>query len=199
VPRAALVLVALAALGVLAEEPSCKVGQGDAGCLAQNASCSELGFDSTRLACGTCHALEKRLAEAGKGGGLVIVQECLGCCREEAPVERFSTARLIADASQQDRDQDLHDFIKRKAPLFPGLEVEYQEGASPAVELESSQEDGRVLRADVSGWKSEHLVEFLSLRLLDRKAEGNVDGEGAATSAMAVKGAWTAEVQSCSG
>lgn len=206
----ALLVQALAlAPGTASDGPgaTCPAGKSadGAGCLAaasnttsvvvpdQDAGCAERGFDPKRLSCGTCRALGQRLEEAG-GIGLSIVEECLGCCREAAKVERFSLARLIADASQQDRDQDLHDFIKRKAPLFPALEVEYQEGASPALELENEDAPDRVVRADVSGWKSDHLAEFLKERLHTRTTS---DAEGSVK--MVAAGAWTAEVQSCSG
>jgi len=147
------------------------------------------------LSCETCRALGRRLEESGKGPAPVL-GECLGCCKEPVPPERFSMARLVADASQQERDQDLHDFIKRKAPLFPALEVEYQEGAAPALELENNVDGtSRILRADVSGWKSDHLGQFLRERL-----ESSADSEAKDGSIkMAADGAWTAEIQSCSG
>uniref|UniRef100_A0A7S4SA43 Selenoprotein F n=1 Tax=Alexandrium monilatum TaxID=311494 RepID=A0A7S4SA43_9DINO len=179
------------------EEGSCPAGKAadGSGCLAakENVSaCTDQGFDPKRLSCGTCRLLGQRLEEEG-GSEQAIVKECFGCCQEAKQVERFGIARLIADAGQQERDQDLHDFIKRKAPLFPGLEVEYLEGAMPAIELENDEQPERVVRADVSGWKSNHLYEFLEQRL--RTAEV---GEKAEVK-MAVEGAWTAEVQSCSG
>jgi len=99
---------------------------------------------------------------------------------------------MVADASQQERDQDLHDFIKRQAPKFRRLEVEYQEWANPSIELENKDEPDRVLRADVTGWKSGHLQDFLSSRL---KPDDSEAGE----TNLPAKGAYTAEIQSCSG
>jgi len=183
----------------------CSADAGGTDCASSNstATCAERGFDSARLTCKTCRALGKRLEEMGVNTP-GVVEECLSCCKEMETVERFSTARLIADASQQERDQDLHDFIKRKAPRYKGLEVEYQEGAEPAIELESDADPDRVLRAVVSGWKSEHLGAFLGLRLegAENVTAGagyaeNAGGEGEVT--MAAQGAWTAEVQTCSG
>lgn len=185
--------------GSEADDASCPAGQAAAaggGCLAlkaasQNASCEEKGFDPAQLTCRTCGLLAQHLSELG--ASMAPSEECYGCCRMEAEVERFEMARLIADASSQERDQDLHDFIKRKAPLFPRLEVEYQEGASPAIELEDSNKPDRVVRADVFGWQSDALFQFLKLRL---KESGDAGKEGAA---MAAQGAWTAEIQTCSG
>jgi len=172
---------------------TCSVGKADGkGCVADanesladsnKAACVALGFDPVILSCDTCHALGRRLEEAGNGPA-PILGECLGCCKEPVPPERFSMARLVADASQQDRDQDLHDFIKRKAPLFPALELEND------VDGES-----RILRADVLGWKSDHLGQFLRERL-----ESGADSEAKdGVVKLAADGAWTAEIQSCSG
>lgn len=194
--RAWLALVVAAAGNPAAEEPGQCTAKGGGACSGDDggnaSSCAALGFDPVRLKCSTCDMLKLRVEEQGNGGQ-DIVQECLGCCSfKTAVVERFGSARLTADAGQQDRDQDLHDFIKRKAPMFPQLEVEYMEGAHPAVELENEDNPDRVLRAEVSGWKSEHIFEFLSSRLLSAD-----EGEGDAKTA--VSGAWTAEVQTCSG
>lgn len=187
------------------EEPTCSVKGGSEGksCLpagpapSTNASCAKNGFDPLRLACGTCRKLGQRLEETGHSGH-GLLDECLGCCKEAAAVERFSSARLIADADIQGKDQDLHDFIKRKAPLFSQLEVEYMENAEPAVEFESDTDPDRVLRAVVSGWKSNHLGQFLSERLEDQGPQNNSESaQGGAV--MAAQGAWTAEVQTCSG
>lgn len=110
-------------------------------------------------------------------------------------MERFSSARLIADANIQERDQDLHDFIKRKAPLFPKLEVEYMEAAEPAVEFEQEDDSNRILRAVVSGWKSEHLMAFLESRLDQKEEEQEPEGGGK----LVAEGVHTAEIQTCSG
>jgi hypothetical protein len=106
-------------------------------------------------------------------------------------VKRFGTARMMADASIQDKDTDVHDFIKRKAPFFPTLEVEYKEGQRPCVEFEDAEDDSRVFLADVAGWSSDNLFEFLSMRL--DQATNAPGGEGEKLAA------WTAEVQTCSG
>lgn len=173
---------------------------GSAGCVSPSAdNCTERGFDTARLNCKTCRMLEKRLKETGVD--VAVVGECLACCKENAEVEKFPTARLIADASQQERDQDLHDFIKRKAPRYKGLEVEYMEGAEPAIELESETDPDRIIRAVVSGWKSDHLGAFLGARLegADQVTMAQEQPKDEGEVKMAAAGAWTAEVQSCSG
>lgn len=190
--------------GLHAEEGVCLAGTSGGGCtaalggsnesgaaaLSEKAGCAERGFDPLRLRCAICDTLKVKLEERGEIGQ-ALVEECLACCKPEVAEEKFSSARLIVDAAAQDRDQDVHDFIKRKAPRFPRLEVVYQEDAQPAIELEQDDDENRVLRAEVAGWKSEHLFEFLTRRLA--KTEGD---EEAATAA---KGVWTAEIQSCSG
>jgi len=180
-----LLLVAVAAQ----EDATCSINGIGNGCVKANqtAHCKAQGFDPEKLGCKTCRVLEKRLKEGGLDAK-ELTSQCLACCEEEPILELFPKARLIADAQQQERDQDLHDFIKRKAPRIPNLEVDYQAGASPAVELETTDGSGRVLRADVRDWKSDHLVQFLNLRL--QEAEKS-DGMG--------NGAWSAEIQSCSG
>lgn len=185
-----------------AEELSCaaKGGGNGKGCSAPvNETCAERGFDPLRLSCSSCRKLGVRLEEIGGNSGSQVLQECLGCCRDAVAVERFSKATLITDANIQERDQDLHDFIKRKAPLFPQLEVEYMEGAEAAVELEQEDDPNRIVRAVVTGWKSNHLGEFLGVRLKEHKAENTSDSEQGGGVVMAAQGAYTAEVQTCSG
>lgn len=178
---------------VVADDTCSAVG-GGAGCSASgqgSGNCLALGFDSTRLRCTTCDTLKIRLAEAGTKVA-TLVDECLGCCHNKSKVaERFDSARLIADARQQDRDQDLHDFIKRKAPLFPALDVEYMEDVEPGIELERKDQPDRVVRADTAGWKSDHIFDFLKARLEMQHDDGKPK--------TATAGAWTAEIQSCSG
>jgi hypothetical protein len=134
-----------------------------------------------------------RLQEQGVADLLELAKECHLCCKQPTETHKFSSARLMADASIQDKDTDLHDFIKRKAPLFPSLEVEYMEGSRAAVDLEDGAvygEPDHVLRTEVGGWTSDQIYQFLSERLEQR----NTSEE-----ALGVAGAWTAEIQSCSG
>jgi len=161
---------------------------------AQNNSCQARGFNPEQLTCKTCTILEQRIKEAG-GGSMALVEECRECCQEQAEVEKFPIAKLICDASVQEKDQDLHDFIKRKAPFFPGLEVEYSEGAKPAIEFEMEDNPSRIVRADVSNWESDHLFQFLTERL-EKSSEAD---EGENDMSKAPAGAWTAEIQTCSG
>jgi hypothetical protein len=198
------VLLCLAARAVVAfaedvgAEGTCAAG-GGSGCIAMvdtktsfNATeCSLLGFDANFLMCDTCAVLRKRLDEAGATDTELLYNDCVACCKTSREVVRFRTARMMADASIQDSDTDVHDFIKRKAPLFPTLEVEYKEGQRPCVEFEDPDDDNRVLRADVAGWSSDNLFEFLSMRLEKAKETQADEGEPSA--------AWTAEVQTCSG
>jgi predicted GNAT superfamily acetyltransferase len=74
--------------------------------------------------------------------------------------------------------------------MYPSLEVEYMDGASVALELENEAEPDRIVRVDLTGWKSDHIGEFISQRLKSLEDDGG--GE-------VVAGAWTAEIQSCSG
>jgi len=180
--------------------PASQMAAGGMGCGARaaggggqalNASqCRELGFDPLRLQCSTCALIDSSMTQAGIDGG-ELSSNCHSCCRRSKQVERFDKGRLIADARLQERDQDLHDFIKRKASLFPNLEVEYQEGAMPAVELENDGVSERVVRADVQSWKSHDVYRFLEEHLKPAEA-----GQGAADSAQS---RWTAEIQTCSG
>eukprot|EP00929_Paragymnodinium_shiwhaense_P091718 TRINITY_DN51625_c0_g2_i1.p2 TRINITY_DN51625_c0_g2~~TRINITY_DN51625_c0_g2_i1.p2 ORF type:complete len:216 (+),score=71.77 TRINITY_DN51625_c0_g2_i1:68-715(+) len=172
--------------GVIMSGGTCAGGRGG----VNESECLVKGFDPKQLSCGTCRLLQQRLEEAG--AEVTLAADCLGCCMEAPPTERFTNARLVADASIQEKDTDLHDFIKRKAPLFPSLEVEYMEGSRAAVEFENEGDVSRIVRAEVAGWTSDQLFDFLSLRLEQKNARK----EEAAT---ATAGAWTAEVQSCSG
>jgi len=198
-PLAALGLLLWASWPVAAaegEEPVCSAGGGPGGCAAaavdENASgegCLALGFDPRQLGCHTCDTLRLRLEEVG-GVGLGLFDECSRCCHQTPPVERFDKGTLMADASAQERDQDLHDFIKRKAPMYPSLEVEYMDGANVALELENERDPDRVVRVDLTGWKSDQMAEFISQRLNSIEEDG---GD------KVIAGAWTAEIQSCSG
>lgn len=159
--------------------------------------CESSGFQPERLSCGTCRLLEKHLkARVTSGSNHSLVGECLRCCQEEPTWELFSTARLTADASQQERDQDLHDFIKRKAPQFQRLEVEYSEGSTPSIELEKEDDPNRVLLVHVQDWKSDHIYQFLSKSLIDG---GRLNISSAQDATTVAPGAWSAEIQSCSG
>lgn len=181
----------------LAQDASCPVNADGSGACTRPSKadanhtlrCRAQGFDPEKLGCQTCHVLEQRLKESGVASA-TLAGNCLECCEEEPVLELFPKARLIADASQQERDQDLHDFIKRKAPRIRNLEVDYQAGSWPAIELETNDGSGRVLRADVKDWKSDHLVQFLNMCL---EAAEDQDKTGA------IGGAWSAEIQSCSG
>lgn len=154
--------------------------------------CASLGFDVAKLSCDTCQKLEQRLEQVNVDGKRIL-NDCLGCCMNMvSDLQRFDVAWLSADASTQDQNQDLHDFIKRKAPLFPGLEVEYVEGAAGALEFENEDNPDYVLRADVASWKSDHIAEFLTQRLKSNKTNASDTVEVA-------KGAWTAEIQTCQG
>jgi hypothetical protein len=187
----ALCVVAAAAKASASDdlEGTCPAG----GCV-DTSGCAERGFDPKLLICTTCDALEKRLVENGlPAGAKKVLSECKGCCRQPPAAERFTSARLIADASIQEKDQDLHDFVKRKAPKFPSLEVEYMESARPAIELFQEEQPDRIVRAEVQGWGSDHIWKFLSLRLEQRNESSQADTREATTNA------WTAEVQSCSG
>lgn len=159
------------------------------------AACTERGFDSKRLACATCDALESRLEEASVADFRALASDCRQCCRAKAAAEKWTSARLLCDAGIQDQDSDVHDFIKRKAPLFKRLEVEYIEGSKPALELEREDDSSRVLRADVGGWKSNHIFDFLTERLDESNTSDNSEDD----ESVGVVGAWTSEVQSCSG
>jgi len=66
------------------------------------------------------------------------------------------------------------------------------ENAEAAIELENDDENTTTLRAVVTGWKSNHLADFLAVRLEEQK---NEDG----SAVMAADGAYTAEIQTCSG
>jgi hypothetical protein len=129
--------------------------------------------------------------------GQTIVADCLACCQPPLGVEKWWSARLLCDADIQEQDTDVHDFIKRKAPMFPGLEVEYVQGQRPVLELEMEDDDTRALRAEVNGWKSEHLFDFLTERLEPRNASAEDDADSLSVGGVA--GAWSAEIQSCSG
>jgi len=57
------------------------------------------------------------LHEGGIVGGWETT--CLGCYKEEDALRRmFSSARMIVDAEVQDKDQAVHDFIKKTAPFM---------------------------------------------------------------------------------
>lgn len=164
---------------------ACAAADGDD---TRNRTCQERGFNPEQLMCKTCRILKQRGDAAGVDGK-ALYSECFECCHD---VEKFPTAKLICDASSQERDQDLHDFIKRKAPHFPGLEVEYLDGANAAIEFERESDPDKILRADVSGWQSDHVFEFLTERM-EKSSESESAKDGIVT------GAWTAEIQTCSG
>jgi len=68
---------------------------------------------------------------------------------------------------------------RKRRLSFSGLAAEGHEGAWPATELDKEDDPNHVLRADVSSWNSDHLVEVLAAKL---------------QAPAQLQGSWTAEV-----
>mmetsp|Transcript_60936 Transcript_60936/g.114900 ORF Transcript_60936/g.114900 Transcript_60936/m.114900 type:complete len:177 (+) Transcript_60936:2-532(+) len=131
-------------------------------------ACMELGF-SEALECSTCDRLgeflpsgdSQRAADAEK-----LVKECQGCCKAKGK-EVFKQAVLYVCPSQVHVDQDLEDFVKRKADAFKQLKVKYTDGARTTLQLlrEGETEESSNEYINARGWKSDDFREFLHLKL----------------------------------
>eukprot|EP00929_Paragymnodinium_shiwhaense_P106680 TRINITY_DN7227_c0_g1_i1.p2 TRINITY_DN7227_c0_g1~~TRINITY_DN7227_c0_g1_i1.p2 ORF type:complete len:175 (+),score=55.96 TRINITY_DN7227_c0_g1_i1:90-614(+) len=130
--------------------------------------CSELGFGDT-LKCSTCARLREVLpsgeqsnaADAGK-----LLEECEGCCSKEGD-EVFSKAKLVYAEHLLSTDQDLEDFVKRKAPSFKNLELEKADFAPTTLQLARDGEtfDTAKTFVNIRGWKSDEIRDFLELKI----------------------------------
>jgi len=149
--------------------------------------CTALGFESTLLKCSTCDVLESHIGESKTA--LKLLKECKSCCAEDKE-EIFHRAIFQVNSEEISKNQDHEDFVRRKAPGFPNLDVEYVVDLPCALELSNDQ---TTMRTKVEGWSSQHLFEFVSAKLRPPTADEVLASEGGAT------GKGSAEIQSCAG
>eukprot|EP00931_Biecheleriopsis_adriatica_P102576 TRINITY_DN77524_c0_g1_i1.p1 TRINITY_DN77524_c0_g1~~TRINITY_DN77524_c0_g1_i1.p1 ORF type:complete len:175 (+),score=46.90 TRINITY_DN77524_c0_g1_i1:84-608(+) len=135
--------------------------------------CAELGFTQD-LRCTTCTRLQEFLPSGDQKGAEdsgKLLKECQSCCQSSGE-EVFKRAELYVCPSQIKFDQDIEDFVKRKADAFKDLEVKRQDGVRTTLLLfregEKVSEDSRSSkgeRVNIQGWKSDEIRDFLSMKL----------------------------------
>eukprot|EP00927_Polykrikos_kofoidii_P054183 TRINITY_DN48648_c0_g1_i1.p3 TRINITY_DN48648_c0_g1~~TRINITY_DN48648_c0_g1_i1.p3 ORF type:complete len:168 (-),score=39.70 TRINITY_DN48648_c0_g1_i1:177-680(-) len=131
-------------------------------------ACAELGF-SEALKCPTCNRLREILptgVERGADDAISLVTECESCCTKDVDNEFFAKAIFHVSQYSIESDQDIEDFVKRKAPAFKNLKIEKSFG-SMHLQLIREGETSKTATTvvNVRGWKSDEIRDFLDLKI----------------------------------
>mmetsp|Transcript_1567 Transcript_1567/g.3767 ORF Transcript_1567/g.3767 Transcript_1567/m.3767 type:complete len:162 (-) Transcript_1567:29-514(-) len=132
-------------------------------------ACSRLGFASESLECKTCTRLRDAMPTGDQKGAAdaeKLVANCFSCC-QEAGNEGFARAVLYVCPSQVEVNQDVEDFVKRKADSFKNLKIKYVDGARTTLQLlrEDETEEDSAEYVNIRGWKSDEIRDFLKLKV----------------------------------
>mmetsp|Transcript_37627 Transcript_37627/g.86911 ORF Transcript_37627/g.86911 Transcript_37627/m.86911 type:complete len:162 (-) Transcript_37627:33-518(-) len=132
--------------------------------------CAELGFSET-LDCSACDKLNDFLTSRSnqkvKNDVEVLIKECRGCC-VYAEVEKYDKAVLQMSPGRTRYDQDLEDFVRRKAPAFTRLQIEETAGVTFTMLhflREGQTVDTAAESINLHSWKTDELRDFLQTRL----------------------------------
>eukprot|EP00930_Biecheleria_cincta_P074304 TRINITY_DN61508_c0_g1_i1.p1 TRINITY_DN61508_c0_g1~~TRINITY_DN61508_c0_g1_i1.p1 ORF type:complete len:165 (-),score=45.17 TRINITY_DN61508_c0_g1_i1:5-499(-) len=130
--------------------------------------CAEMGYGAD-LRCSTCSRLQEFLPsgeEKGAAESAKLVSECRRCC-ESVGEEVFKRGILYVCPSQVQGDQDIEDFVKRKADAFKSLDVKYRDGVRTTLMLlrEGETEEDAKEAVNIRGWKSDEIRDFVAMKL----------------------------------
>mmetsp|Transcript_19771 Transcript_19771/g.37199 ORF Transcript_19771/g.37199 Transcript_19771/m.37199 type:complete len:172 (-) Transcript_19771:195-710(-) len=131
--------------------------------------CAELGFASSDLRCSTCTRLREFLPSGehkGASDSSQLVSECQSCCQAGAD-EVFKKATLYVCRTQVRDNQDIEDFVKRKASSFKNLKIKYRDGARSLLVFQREGEslEDATERVNIAGWKSDEIRDFVGMKL----------------------------------
>eukprot|EP00414_Alexandrium_minutum_P005850 CAMPEP_0113822740 /NCGR_PEP_ID=MMETSP0328-20130328/2394_1 /TAXON_ID=39455 /ORGANISM="Alexandrium minutum" /LENGTH=181 /DNA_ID=CAMNT_0000790681 /DNA_START=135 /DNA_END=678 /DNA_ORIENTATION=- /assembly_acc=CAM_ASM_000350 len=131
-------------------------------------ACAELGFGEA-LRCPTCARLREFLPAGSKPGAAEaeqLAKDCEACCSSDG-AQVFAKAILYVCPSQVEVDQDIEDFVKRKASAFSGLTVKKLDGARTTLQLlrEGETSEDSTEYVNIRGWKSDEIKDFVALAL----------------------------------
>merc|ERR1719217_1332881 len=134
--------------------------------------CNDLGF-SESLLCTTCDRLRDFLPsgaatqkKAAAADSEKLISECNSCCKAESS-QVYAKAIFYTDPFSVEVNQDIEDFVKRKADAFPNLKVKLVDGARTTIQLfrEGEDEDNSNEYINAHGLKSDEIRDFISLKL----------------------------------
>merc|ERR1719373_640326 len=131
-------------------------------------ACAELGFGEA-LRCSTCQRLSDFLPSGDQKGGkeaATLTKDCLKCCSDEGD-EVFAKAIFHVSKGLVEADQDIEDFVKRKAPAFKNLKIEYSMWGVSSLQLlrKDETEESAKTFVNIGGWKSDEIKDFIKLKL----------------------------------
>eukprot|EP00747_Dinoflagellata_sp_TGD_P166167 gnl/TRDRNA2_/TRDRNA2_188530_c0_seq1.p1 gnl/TRDRNA2_/TRDRNA2_188530_c0~~gnl/TRDRNA2_/TRDRNA2_188530_c0_seq1.p1 ORF type:complete len:203 (+),score=57.09 gnl/TRDRNA2_/TRDRNA2_188530_c0_seq1:54-611(+) len=134
----------------------------------KQAECSKLGF-TEELMCSTCARLKEFLPSGDQKNGVEgdsLIAECQKCCRADEK-DLFKSAILYVCPSQLELNQDVEDFVKKKADKIQNLEVRYMDGARLTIQLlrEGETDKDSTEYVNVRGWKSDELKDFVNMKV----------------------------------
>lgn len=136
--------------------------------------CAEVGY-SEALQCSMCNRLKEALPAGDKPGSKEakqLVGECQACCNSEGDQnEVYPKGVMYVCPSQVELNQDVQDFVKRKAGAFKNLKVKYVDGARTTLLLlrEDETEDDATTYVNIRGWKSDEIRDFVAMKLRKKK------------------------------
>lgn len=131
-------------------------------------ACAESGF-SEELQCKTCDRLRDALPRDGREGSdeaEPLVEQCRSCCQAGGD-EVFAKALLYVCPSQMEDNQDVEDFVKKKAEQLEGLTVKVVPGARLTLQLlrEGEDESDSTEYVNLRGWKTDEIRDFVAMKL----------------------------------
>ena len=139
-----------------------------AGLAPGSEACAERGFTG-ELTCSTCKRLQEFLPsdseQQGASEAKELLLECSACCQEKGA--HFAKAFLYYSPYLLDVDQDLDDFVKRKAPGIEHLVMKPVDGNRPTLQFlrEGESEKDSKEFVSIHKWKSDEINDFLKIRL----------------------------------
>merc|ERR1712194_239136 len=113
----------------------------------------------------------KELLPSGEEKGAAEAEElqsnCRSCCSEDKDQVPFARAILYVCPFQLQHNQDVEDFVKRKAGEFKNLQVRYADGARTTIQLlrEGENEKDNEEYVNIKGWKSDEIYGFVKLKV----------------------------------
>merc|ERR1711865_438083 len=100
--------------------------------------------------------------------------ECMSCCKAEG-TQVYAKAIFYTDPFSVEVDQDIEDFVKRKADAFPNLKVKLVDGVRTTLQLlregEDEEDNADSEYVNIRGWKSDEIRDFIKLKLRAGKKE----------------------------
>ena len=122
--------------------------------------------------CSTCTTLAD-FVPPSTAGGAALTADCAACCTPDTDATAAASAPLAARAvlevcdSQLRRHAHIQGFLDREVKKFGAGKISHVSRWGMPPRLLLNDEGGHLLEAvRIDGWKTEHIVEYLSARLV---------------------------------